>query len=218
ELKKVEDSISLHNTGEDEVINTIIKELNLYNRSVISKIIDIMNVFVIKNSNEGLFDFNKQPKPSFNKLIDLMKMDNYGFSKSDCKFFEITDMNGDINYTEAQMNEAQDFASDELEEGNSLSYIPQSEREVDIGLVHLSIFELHRRYQRGDIILKPFYQRGSVWNVPKKSKLIESVLRKIPIPSLYFAETDDGKWEVVDGQQRLTSFFEFLDNNFKLNQ
>src|SRR5699024_8919736 len=85
ELKKVEDSISLHNTGEDEVINTIIKELNLYNRSVISKIIDIMNVFVIKNSNEGLFDFNKQPKPSFNKLIDLMKMDNYGFSKSDCK-------------------------------------------------------------------------------------------------------------------------------------
>lgn len=107
---------------------------------------------------------------------------------------------------------------DEEEEGNDLSYIPEEEREVFIDRAQLSVFELHRRCKRGDIILQPYYQRKNVWTRPKKSKLIESILRSIPIPSIYFAETREGKWEVVDGQQRLTSFFEFLDNEYPLLQ
>ncbi|KGA84647.1 hypothetical protein KQ41_02385 [Lysinibacillus fusiformis] len=96
--------------------------------------------------------------------------------------------------------------------------MPEEEREVFIDRAQLSIFELHRRCKRGDIILQPSYQRKDVWTRPKKSKLIESILRNIPIPSIYFAETNKGNWEVVDGQQRLTSFFEFLDNKFPLAQ
>lgn len=107
---------------------------------------------------------------------------------------------------------------DEEEEGNDLSYIPEEEREVFIDRAQLSVFELHRRCKRGDIILQPYYQRKNVWTRPKKSKLIESILRSIPIPSIYFAETREGKWEVVDGQQRLTSFFEFLDDEYPLLQ
>ncbi len=107
---------------------------------------------------------------------------------------------------------------EEDEEGNDLSFIPEEEREVFIDRAQLSIFELHRRCQRGDIILQPYYQREDVWTRPKKSKLIESILRNIPIPSIYFAETKDGKWEVVDGQQRLTSFFDFIDNIYSLSQ
>jgi hypothetical protein len=107
---------------------------------------------------------------------------------------------------------------EEDEEGNNLSYIPEEEREVFIDRAQLSIFELHRRCQRGDIILQPYYQRKDVWTRPKKSKLIESILRNIPIPSIYFAETKDGRWEVVDGQQRLTSFFDYIDNKYSLSQ
>lgn len=111
-----------------------------------------------------------------------------------------------------------DFEDQEEEQGNNLSYIPEEDREVFIDRAQLSVFELHRRCQRGDIILQPHYQRKNVWTRPKKSKLIESILRSIPIPSIYFAETPDGDWEVVDGQQRLTSFFEFLDNEYALSQ
>ncbi|HDR8250467.1 MULTISPECIES: DUF262 domain-containing protein [Bacillus] len=110
------------------------------------------------------------------------------------------------------------FGIGEEDEGNNLSYIPEEEREVFIDRAQLSIFELHRRCRRGDIILQPSYQRKDVWTKPKKSKLIESVLRNIPVPSIYFAETREGRWEVVDGQQRLTSFFEFLDNQYPLSQ
>lgn len=104
------------------------------------------------------------------------------------------------------------------DEGNDLSYIPLDEREVFIDKVQLSIFELHRKSVRGDIILQPFYQRKDIWTRPKKSKLIESVLLNISIPSIYFAESKDGKWEVVDGQQRLKSFFDFLDGKYSLTQ
>lgn len=116
-------------------------------------------------------------------------------------------------------NRDQEFEiSEDDEDGNDLSYIPEEEREVFIDRAQLSIFELHRRCKRGDIILQPYYQRKDVWTRPKKSKLIESILRNIPIPSIYFAETKDGKWEVVDGQQRLTSFFDFIDNKYSLSQ
>jgi len=104
---------------------------------------------------------------------------------------------------------------EENEQGD-LSYIPETERFVYIEKAQLSVFELHRRFKRGDIILKPFYQRGEVWVRAKKSKLVESVLRSIPIPSIYFAETEGDKWEVVDGQQRLNAFFDYLQDEYSL--
>ena len=113
-------------------------------------------------------------------------------------------------------NVGSSFDSDEEDQGD-LSYIPEEERVVFIERAQLSIFELHRRYTRHDITLKPFYQRsGDVWQRPKKSKLIESILRNIPIPSIYFAETSDNRWEVVDGQQRLIAFFEYLQDKYSL--
>lgn len=103
------------------------------------------------------------------------------------------------------------------EEGNKLDYLSEEERHVNIEKATYSVFEIYRRYKRGDIIVKPFYQRNPVWPNSKKSKLIESVIRNIPIPSFYFAELDDGKWEVVDGQQRLRAFFEFISNEYRLS-
>ncbi|AWX42930.1 DUF262 domain-containing protein [Metamycoplasma cloacale] len=65
-------------------------------------------------------------------------------------------------------------------------------------------------------ILKPEYQRGLVYNIEKKSKLIESLLMNIPLPTIYFAQEDDITKFVVDGQQRLWTCHEFLNNHFKL--
>mgnify|MGYP000603954578 CR=1 FL=1 len=53
-------------------------------------------------------------------------------------------------------------------------------------------------------------------NKPEENELIESVIMQIPLPLIYLAENEDGKLVVVDGRQRLTTFFQFLDNEFRL--
>ena len=76
---------------------------------------------------------------------------------------------------------------------------------------------MKRRYDRGNICLDPDFQRNEVWNTRQKSELIESVVMGIPLPLIYLAETMEGKLVIVDGRQRLTTFFKYLDNEFALN-
>ncbi|MCJ8209939.1 DUF262 domain-containing protein [Mucilaginibacter sp. RS28] len=67
-----------------------------------------------------------------------------------------------------------------------------------------------------DIDLNPDFQRNYVWTSLQKSRLIESILLRIPLPMFYFAEERDGLISVVDGLQRLTTIKEFMDNKFPL--
>ena len=73
---------------------------------------------------------------------------------------------------------------------------------------------LHDQYKRGRLVIQPNYQRKYVWDAKKASKLIESILINIPIPIIYLAATKDNKINVIDGQQRLTSVFSFIDGSF----
>ncbi|WP_069470649.1 DUF262 domain-containing protein [Candidatus Marithrix sp. Canyon 246] len=89
---------------------------------------------------------------------------------------------------------------------------------VKISKEQFSIYDLKRQYdKRQKIIIAPNFQRKDVWKPKQKSELIESVLMGIPIPIMYFFEDKDGKRQVVDGRQRLTTFFSFIDGGFKLN-
>ncbi|HHX8605556.1 DUF262 domain-containing protein [Vibrio sp. Vb2704] len=64
--------------------------------------------------------------------------------------------------------------------------------------------------------LDPDFQRAFVWTSSMQSKLIESCLMRIPLPVFYVAEDEDGRIVVVDGLQRLTTFFRFLKDEFPL--
>lgn len=90
-------------------------------------------------------------------------------------------------------------------------------RNIKIDRVQFSIFELKRRYDKGLICLDPDFQRNEVWSTRQKSELIESVVMGIPLPLIYLAETMEGKLVIVDGRQRLTTFFKYLDNEFSIN-
>lgn len=70
------------------------------------------------------------------------------------------------------------------------------------------------RIVRGRLILQPEFQRQYVWPKSKASALIESILLGIPLPSFYMAELSNGKWEAVDGQQRLTAIHAFVQGRF----
>lgn len=70
------------------------------------------------------------------------------------------------------------------------------------------------RIRKGRLLLSPEFQRNYVWDRAKASRLIESVLMRIPLPVVYLAEEQGGKASVIDGQQRLTSFNAFLTGKF----
>ena len=71
-------------------------------------------------------------------------------------------------------------------------------------------------FDEGDIIPQPDYQRDYVMDVKTASKLIESVLMNIPIPTVYLCEEVDGTFSIIDGQQRMTSFVKYLKNEYAL--
>lgn len=70
--------------------------------------------------------------------------------------------------------------------------------------------------REGDINPQPEYQRDYVMDDKKASKLIESILLLIPIPTIYLCEEFDNSLSVIDGQQRITSITRYLNNDFKL--
>lgn len=76
-----------------------------------------------------------------------------------------------------------------------------------------TIQSLYQVWKDGDLIIDPVFQRNYVWNNKKASNLVESILLNIPLPIIFTASTGD-KEEVIDGQQRLTSIFAFIDGHF----
>lgn len=73
-----------------------------------------------------------------------------------------------------------------------------------------------RRIEKGRFVLDPDFQRDFVWNDQKQSRLIESILMRIPLPVFYVAEDAQGRLIVVDGRQRLTTLKRFLSGELTL--
>ena len=74
----------------------------------------------------------------------------------------------------------------------------------------MSIGELISLYQAGDLDIHPEFQRIYRWSDQQKSRLVESILLGIPIPSIFVSQREDGVWDVVDGLQRLSTIFELV--------
>ena len=66
------------------------------------------------------------------------------------------------------------------------------------------------------IDISPHYQRRERWTAEKQSALIESFLLNIPVPPIYLAEDEYGKYSVIDGKQRITAIYKFIKANLKL--
>jgi hypothetical protein len=74
----------------------------------------------------------------------------------------------------------------------------------------MSIGELVNLYKDGELDLHPDFQRFFRWDEEQKSRLIESILLGIPLPSVFVFQRKDGVWDVIDGVQRLSTIFQFL--------
>lgn len=74
----------------------------------------------------------------------------------------------------------------------------------------MSIGELVNLYKDDEIDIHPEFQRLFRWNNYQKTRLIESILLNIPIPSIFVSQNEEGIWDVIDGVQRLSTIFQFM--------
>ncbi len=73
------------------------------------------------------------------------------------------------------------------------------------------------RIRDGTLDLQPDFQRGEVWSIAKKRKLVDSILREWHVPPIHVIEAPDGREEVLDGQQRLAAIRDFCNGIFPVN-
>ncbi len=79
-----------------------------------------------------------------------------------------------------------------------------------------SINELRNWKTKGKLLTNPDYQRDYVYTEDKASRLVESALMLIPLPTIYLCEEENNVYSVIDGQQRIMSFIKFVDGDFAL--
>ncbi|WP_211879226.1 DUF262 domain-containing protein [Plastoroseomonas hellenica] len=81
-----------------------------------------------------------------------------------------------------------------------------------------SIQTVYTWYREGKLFVNRRYQRKLVWTQEEKQKLIESLLKKYPVPAILIAEREGvpGTYEIIDGLQRLHSIVSFIENQFPL--
>lgn len=73
----------------------------------------------------------------------------------------------------------------------------------------MSVGELIRIYEKQELVINPVYQRVFRWDESRKTKFIESLILGIPIPPIFVFTDEAGRWELIDGLQRLSTIFQF---------
>ncbi len=81
-----------------------------------------------------------------------------------------------------------------------------------------TIRELIKLIESKSINLRPPYQRNFIWTPKDQRLLIDSIHKGYPLPNFFILKNEDGKYEMVDGQQRATTIYKYYHNEFKDNQ
>ncbi len=134
---------------------------------------------------------------------------------------ELKNMNAEVykedtDFDDTKLNNVEEADNDYEEyEKDRLIYDPEK---INIVTREPTIEQLLRRIDEEALDLAPDFQRhANVWNNDAKSRLIESIIIRIPLPAFYIDATNENKWLVVDGIQRLFALKQFIsDKQLKL--
>lgn len=117
-----------------------------------------------------------------------------------------------VDYNDSETVESYDGI--ENEEPEELQ--PIKDRKLLTNKSDRSIPDLLAMIDGSKLNLQPDYQRNFVWKNKQQSKFIESLILGIPVPTIFINENEDSTYEVIDGQQRLTTCYRFWNNELKL--
>ena len=189
-------------------------------------IVSLKHRFMIMDAF-GLGDENSIQRKSWGEQIVFSKnavlkfREKYPFENPralSCFFYSsgVRELWGDRQVSES----AEDMEFDEHLEDEGFFEIPVADRKIVTEASDPPIKTLCEKIDKGRITVRADFQRYYIWDTkPKlKSRLIESVLLRVPIPVIYTAEEADGRELVVDGQQRLLTFYGFTKKDgFRLS-
>lgn len=137
-------------------------------------------------------------------------------TKIDETYFEYIVKNLDEFYQKIKDFEALD---DELEEQLKNLFEKSDETNQSLNQYNIKHWVSNRSFgelidmYENDEIIKPDMQRNFVWDSLKCSRLIESIIMGLPIPPLFLLEIDNNKYEIIDGFQRLSALYNFINGN-----
>lgn len=95
---------------------------------------------------------------------------------------------------------------------------PFNPEDISVRTKPILVDQIVSRIKHKEINLSPEFQRiPGIWNKGDKCRLIESLLLRIPIPVFYVSADNRENWEVVDGVQRMSAMYDFLENKFPLS-
>ena len=175
--------------------------------------------------------FNKKTQEEIDNLIEIGKKYTEGVISESLLIDVIQSLRKDPQkiadtkkYLEAQgIKIVSDlFDVEDVEETADGEYIgqikPYDPSQIDISPKNQSLDILLGRIENDEIDMMPDFQRkAGLWTQQQKSQLIESLILRIPLPAFYFDGTDNDRWIVIDGLQRLTALKEFfLDKTLRL--
>lgn len=98
----------------------------------------------------------------------------------------------------------------------SAKQIREKKQDIKYDTRDYVIAYLVEQFHKGEFYIPPSYQRNFVWGTKDKCLFIESVLMGLPIPFMFFADTDDGRIEIVDGAQRIQTLVQFSEDALQL--
>ena len=116
----------------------------------------------------------------------------------------------DISHNELGESGNESGVESDSSEDDEVFTIPFNPDDISIQTKPVVLEGLLRRIKKNEINLKPAFQRKTVWDIEKKSRLIESMMLNIPLPMFYVSSDKENNWTVVDGLQRLSTIKEFI--------
>ena len=105
----------------------------------------------------------------------------------------------------------------EVEVEDSQIERPFNPEKIRVRTTNITVELLVSRIKYNEIDLEPDFQRSFVWKADRQSRLIESLLLRIPIPVFYVAADENDNWLVVDGVQRMFTISNYVTDQFSLN-
>ena len=155
-----------------------------------------------------LTDFLSQPKNRKYFCDELDRIESE-FGKVDISQLGLIEIGTDNILELEESNKAEQIG---IRQPINLSDLP-----FRIAQRSVTIDKLLKRITHEELILdSEFQRRPGLWDLTIKSRLIESMILRLPLPAFYFDGTDDNKWLIIDGLQRLSAVNSFVNGEFGL--
>lgn len=174
-----------------------------------------------KTEEEGMYLWKGVRGESWLKIYENNDGSVYKIEKDESIITSRDDIAARFSTKRISISEIESFGIEYTDESDIESDYPEPHpydpELIRVETKQLNVNLVNEYINDGDIDLAPDFQRHFVWNeITKRSRLIESIMLRIPLPVFYLAQDNEGRFQVVDGLQRLTVINQFLNNKFKL--